>query len=235
MTPPASESYVYESRSIDPPSRTSTAEYVAARLRNQIADGQLAPGDKLSESRLCTEHDVSRNTLREALQLLSHDRLIVHNLNRGFNVRKPTAADLADIYRVRRLIECGAIRSADLLPERLAGMRRAVADGERGARLSDGPAVASANIQFHRAIGALAESARVDQVMDQVLAELRLVFHVMGTPGAFHLPYLPRNREIVDALAEHDILRAHDLLARYLDDAEDQLQTAYAATETQPR
>ncbi|MGH8876540.1 MAG: GntR family transcriptional regulator [Stackebrandtia sp.] len=227
MTPPANESYVYESRTIDPPSRNSTAQFVASRLRDQIADGKLLPGDKLSESKLCAEHDVSRNTLRESFQLLSHDRLVVHNLNRGFNVRKPSSEDLADIYRVRRLIECGAIRTANILPERLAGLRRAVSDGERAGKISDGPGVASANIQFHRAIGALAESARVDQVMNQVLAELRLVFHVMGTPGDFHLPYLPRNRKILRALAEHDILQAHDLLATYLNDAEHQLQTTY--------
>lgn len=229
MTPPPDESYVYQSRTVGPPTRNSTAEFVAGLLRAEIADGTRAPGDKLPESELCELHEVSRNTLREAFQQLTHERLVVHNLNRGFKVRRPTAADLADIYRVRRVVECGAIRSAVISREAIGRLKRAVADGERAAELGDGRAVGSANIQFHRAIGAMADSARVDEMMDQVLAELRLVFHVMGNLGDFHLPYLPRNKEIVEALIEHDIMRASDLLSDYLDDAEKQLRTAYEA------
>ncbi|ADD45969.1 GntR family transcriptional regulator [Stackebrandtia nassauensis] len=227
MTTPPPESFVYESRTVDPPTRNSTAEFVAGLLRTEIADGKRQPGDKLPEAELCELHQVSRNTLREAFQLLTHERLVIHNLNRGFKVRRPSAEDLSDIYRVRRVIECGAIRSAVIVPERLAGLQRAVADGERAAKQHDGRAVGSANIQFHRSIGSLAESARIDEVMNQVLAELRLVFHVMGNHGDFHLPYLPRNREILDCLAEHDIMRASQLLSNYLDDAEEQLQAAY--------
>lgn len=227
MTPSPEQAYVYESRSIDPPRRDSTAEHVAGILRAEIADGRRQPGDKLPEAELCERHQVSRNTLREAFQQLTHERLVVHNLNRGFKVRRPSAADLADIYRLRRVLECGAIASAVITPDRLAGLQRAVTDGRRAAERHDGRAVGSANIQFHRAIGALAESARVDEVMDQVLAELRLVFHVMGNPGDFHLPYLPRNSEILDCLTEHDVMRAGDLLSDYLDDAEKQLRTAY--------
>jgi DNA-binding GntR family transcriptional regulator len=64
--------------------------------------------------------------------------------------------------------------------------------------------------------------------MRGILAELRLVFHVMADPKRFHEPYLTRNREIVGRLAEGDRETATAMLATYLDDAERQLVEAYS-------
>jgi DNA-binding GntR family transcriptional regulator len=65
--------------------------------------------------------------------------------------------------------------------------------------------------------------------MRGVLAELRLVFHVMANPRWFHEPYLSRNRDILAALERGNGVEAEHLLAKYLDDAERQLVEAYTA------
>lgn len=51
---------------------------------------------------------VSRNTLREAFALLSHERLAVHHMNRGVFVPTLTRQDVSDIYTLRGLIEGSA-------------------------------------------------------------------------------------------------------------------------------
>jgi DNA-binding GntR family transcriptional regulator len=61
-----------------------------------------------------------------------------------------------------------------------------------------------------------------------VLAELRLVFHVMDDPRRFHAPYLTRNRQILEALQAGAITEAEELLASYLEDSRSQLSGAYA-------
>jgi DNA-binding GntR family transcriptional regulator len=63
--------------------------------------------------------------------------------------------------------------------------------------------------------------------MRGILAELRLVFHVMADPRRFPEPYLARNREILERLAAGDPAGAAALLTRYLEDAEQQLVTSY--------
>ena len=80
-----------------------------------------------------------------------------------------------------------------------------------------------------QALVALAGSARLDDLMRGILAELRLVFHVMADPRRFHEPYLVRNREILDMLRSGDRPKAAHALHEYLDDAERQLVQAYAA------
>ncbi|MFF3140625.1 GntR family transcriptional regulator, partial [Streptomyces sp. NPDC057927] len=81
--------------------RTSTAERVSDILRSRIAEGYFPPGTRLSEDSIGGALGVSRNTLREAFRLLTHERLLVHELNRGVFVRVLTIEDVEDIYRTR--------------------------------------------------------------------------------------------------------------------------------------
>lgn len=92
--------------------RTSTAERVADILRSRIAEGYFPPGTRLSEDSIGGALGVSRNTLREAFRLLTHERLLIHELNRGVFVRVLTVEDVEDIYRTRALVECAVVRGS---------------------------------------------------------------------------------------------------------------------------
>lgn len=212
--------------------RTSTSGRVADVLRTHITEGRLLPGTRLSEEDIGAALGVSRNTLREAFRLLTHERLLVHEFNRGVFVRKLATPDVHDLFAFRRILEAGAIRSAHAthgeVPEHLlAGVRHAVEQGEEASRESRWSDVGTANMQFHQAIGALAESPRIDEAMCHVLAELRLVFHAMAAPKTFHEPYLAENRAIVDLLADGKCEAAETSLSAYLDTAEEQLVAVY--------
>ncbi|MFV0130944.1 GntR family transcriptional regulator [Streptomyces sp. HMX112] len=208
--------------------RTSTAERVADILRTRIAEGFFPPGTRLSEDGIGGALGVSRNTLREAFRLLTHERLLVHELNRGVFVRVLAVADVVDIHRTRRLVECAVVRGLGEPPFALDGLSAAVAEGERGAREGDWKGVSTANIHFHRELVALAGSDRTDELMRGVLAELRLAFHMVDDPRALHEPYLARNRAILDTLRAGDRTEAERLLAEYLDDSRTRLVDVYA-------
>ncbi|NSC21468.1 GntR family transcriptional regulator [Streptomyces albus subsp. chlorinus] len=207
--------------------RTSTAERVAAVLRQRIAQGSFPPGTRLSEERIRGALGVSRNTLREAFRLLTHERLLVHRLNRGTFVRVLGGDDIVDIYRVRRLVECAALRGLGAPPYEVSEVRAAVSAGERAAAEGRWQECSTANIRFHQALAGLAGSPRTDEMMRGVLAELRLAFHVMGDLRRFHEPYLVRNQEIAGALGRGNAAEAERLLASYLDDSLGQLLEAY--------
>jgi DNA-binding GntR family transcriptional regulator len=219
--------------------RASTAGRVADVLRTRITEGSLAPGTRLSEEDIGTALGVSRNTLREAFRLLGHERLLVHEFNRGVFVRKLSVEDVHDLYQLRRILECGAVRrAAERFPPDepsprwgalIGAVRAAVEEGEAAAARGAWVEVGTANMHFHQAVAALAESPRVDEATDHLLAELRLVFHVMAAPRAFHEAYLPDNRAILELLAAQDFTGAEAAMAAYLDTAEAQLVAAYDA------
>ncbi|WP_207840052.1 FadR/GntR family transcriptional regulator [Williamsia soli] len=74
-------------------------EQVAAQIRQWIVTGFLGVGDKLpAEAQLCEQFGTSRSTVREALRLLSSERLIVTQpgAHGGSVVSKPSAANVSD-------------------------------------------------------------------------------------------------------------------------------------------
>ncbi|MFH8295265.1 GntR family transcriptional regulator [Streptomyces sp. NPDC018059] len=199
--------------------RTSTAERVSDILRSRIAEGFFPPGTRLSEDSIGGALGVSRNTLREAFRLLTHERLLVHQLNRGVFVRILTVEDVEDIYRTRRLVECAVVRGLGEPPYPLDAVTGVVAQGVRAAAEKDWTGVSTANIHFHRELVALAGSARTDELMRSVFAELRLAFHVVDDPRGLHEPYLERNQQILETLRAGHAARAERQLAAYLEDS----------------
>ncbi|MEU6284331.1 MULTISPECIES: GntR family transcriptional regulator [unclassified Streptomyces] len=199
--------------------RTSTAERVSDILRSRIAEGFFPPGTRLSEDSIGGALGVSRNTLREAFRLLTHERLLVHELNRGVFVRVPTVEDVEDIYRTRALVECAVVRGLGDPPYPLEELAAAVTDGQVAAAENDWKALGTANIHFHRELVALAGSERTDELMRSVFAELRLAFHVVDHPRRLHEPYLVRNRRLLEALEAGDRREAERLLETYLADS----------------
>ncbi|WEO98652.1 GntR family transcriptional regulator [Streptomyces sp. FXJ1.172] len=207
--------------------RTSTAERVSDILRSRIADGYFPPGTRLSEDGIGGALGVSRNTLREAFRLLTHERLLVHELNRGVFVRVLTVEDVEDIYRARTLVECAVVRGLGEPPYPLDGLAAAVAEGEEATAGSDWKALGTANIHFHRELVALAGSERTDELMRSVFAELRLAFHVVDDPRRLHEPYLARNRQILEMLRAGERRAAEELLETYLADSLERVVEVY--------
>lgn len=207
--------------------RTSTAERVAGILRTRVSAGYFPPGTRLAEEDITEALGISRNTLREAFRLLTHERLLVHELNRGVFVRTLTKDDVTDLYRLRKVVECGALRYSEINDDDLQRVHKVVDEAVAAAEKADWVAVGTHNLRFHQALCELAGSPRVIDMMRGILAELRLVFHVMGDPQRFHEPYIVRNREILNALATQGREQAERMLAEYLDDAERQITQAY--------
>ncbi|MGW1725334.1 GntR family transcriptional regulator [Streptomyces sp. NPDC002306] len=207
--------------------RTSTAERVSDILRSRIADGYFPPGTRLSEDSIGGALGVSRNTLREAFRLLTHERLLVHELNRGVFVRVLSVEDVEDIYRTRALVECAVVRGLGEPPYAVQDLAAAVTAGQTAALEDDWKAVGTANIHFHRELVALAGSERTDELMRSVFAELRLAFHIVDDPRRLHEPYLARNRQILQALQTRDKEGAEKLLQIYLADSLERVVEVY--------
>jgi DNA-binding GntR family transcriptional regulator len=206
--------------------RSSTAERVADILRDRISAGFFRPGQRLSEESISEGLGVSRNTLREAFRLLGHERLLDHRLNRGVFVRLPSVEDVSDLYTVRRVLEGAAVRRKAAEPA-LTIIREAVRDAERAVEQDDWLDVGTANIRFHQALVSVHGSPRLDEAMRQLLAELRLVFHVMRNPRAFHEPFVERNRVLLGLLESGRTEEAVAYLEDYFDEAERLLIHAY--------
>jgi DNA-binding GntR family transcriptional regulator len=212
----------------------STSERVAGLLRTQVLDGTLRPGVQLTEEQLVEALGVSRNTVREALQRLSAQRLVEHHRHRGVFVRRLDLGDLADLCGLRRSLECGALREAaargSVDPDAASAVVEAAREGERAAARNDWDGVGTANAAVHLALAALAGNGRIDEEMRGVVAELRLAFVVLADARAMHEPYVAENVALAAQVAGGRLLEAADMLDDYLRRAETHLLEAYGQT-----
>lgn len=95
----------------DAPPRT-LIEDVYVRLRDDIVEGRLTPGEKLRIEHLKAHYGVGAGTLREAVTRLASDALVVSEGQRGFWVSPISIDDLNDLTQLRMSIEIEALRQS---------------------------------------------------------------------------------------------------------------------------
>lgn len=193
------------------------ADRLARNIRDLLISGDLLPGQRLSESAFSERFEVSRNSLREAFRLLTKEGLLRHEANRGVFVAVPTMASIIDIYRVRRLVECGALRQAWQQHPAVKAMRKAVEQGMMTRDRADWSGVGSANMSFHAAVVELADSGRLSEFYARTAAELRLGFQMLEDPEHLHAPFVDMNDQIVSLLENGSAGEAAERMKEYLD------------------
>jgi DNA-binding GntR family transcriptional regulator len=109
--------------------RIDAADLVHERVRKEIIDGTLAPGERLTETHIAERFDVSRTPVREALVRLQADGFVELVRNRGAFVSKWTEDDLEEIFGLRIMLEgYGArIGAGKIGPDEIASLE-ALAD-----------------------------------------------------------------------------------------------------------
>jgi DNA-binding GntR family transcriptional regulator len=102
-----------ESATPEENSRISTqASSVYNRLQSDILTGKLPPGLKLRLKDLIEKYDTGNSPLREALNRLSANGMVVREENRGFRVPVASNKELAELTRTRCWLEEIALRES---------------------------------------------------------------------------------------------------------------------------
>ncbi|MCE0534075.1 GntR family transcriptional regulator [Kineosporia rhizophila] len=192
----------------DQGSAPSLREATYDELRSRIVNLVYAPGQRLFERDLAAELEVSRIPLREALQLLANDGLVVLVPRQGALVAPFTAADVRDLFDVRESLEVLAARLAAhrVGEEGLAELREQI-DRARGALAAqDHPAIAAANSQFHRVLVRIADNPLLTSMMRPLEARTQWLFHLTRQRDLGQ--QCDEHQELYDALAAGDAEQA---------------------------
>ncbi len=87
---------------------------VSQFIRKMIQEGKLSPGAPVKENDLATFLNISRAPIREALQILTQDGLIVSEPQKGKTIRVLSAKEIIDGYALTAILEAeGIIMSLD--------------------------------------------------------------------------------------------------------------------------
>ncbi len=162
-----------------------------------IDTGIYGPGDRLVESELAERFEMSRTPIREALQRLETQSLLMRD-GRSLIVASLDHNQLAELYAVRTELEGLAARLAARhgAPEELRVLRDMATEDR--ALVHDPGALARANRRFHKQIHLASHNRYLVQQLD-------LVHRTMALLATTSLAVEGRSET---ALAEHDAIVA---------------------------
>ena len=129
-------------------------EQVAQRMRESIASGLFAPGDRLIERELCELWGVSRTSIREAMRALEAEGLITSVPNRGPFVSLISVETAREIYQVRSMLEGLAARlfTREATEEQRRNLTRAVKQLDDAYKSGNAQKVVKAKDSFYRSL-----------------------------------------------------------------------------------
>jgi DNA-binding GntR family transcriptional regulator len=211
---------------VDPPSgaKEGIGETTYLRIRTDIVFGRLAPGQKLKLERMKDAYGASISTLREILNRLASEGLIVAEGLRGFEVAPVSTTDLREVAAMRLLLECHALK-ASLQNGELEWEGRVVAAHHKLSllekRLADGDKSQTElwkryDREFHHALISACDSAALLEthatVYDKYLRYQMVAVVFRGDVA------VQEHRKLLQAALARDWLMAHAVLMRHVQD-----------------
>jgi DNA-binding GntR family transcriptional regulator len=204
---------------------------VVIEVRERIAGGRLRAGEKLRQEVLARELGVSVPPVREALQTLEAEGQVVHLPRRGYFVASMSYSELAELYRIRELLETEAVlRGVPLLDtDQLRQLRLAARDVEKADQAIDLAGLTTANRRFHFTVFDAAGMPRLTELI-RVLWDSSDQYRALyfTTPQHRHAVNA-EHRAILAALLDRDADLAAQLLREHREHALAALKTTLAA------
>ncbi|CAM4155847.1 putative HTH-type transcriptional regulator YdfH [Mycobacterium basiliense] len=218
---------------IGPLVRESTPSIIADKLRQAIAHGELKPGTQLGEAELARRLGVSRGPLREGMQRLTQEGLLVAIRNRGLFVIDITPDDVRDMYLAREAIERAAMAKILEGDHAAAGDELLLIADQMAA--ADSPAeVSERDIAFHERLLQLAQSPRLSRMHQTLITETQMCIHALSDSYADSEVRGQEHRALAEGIRKGDRELAERLLAAHMDDAIRRLVEGTAAEEPKP-
>lgn len=216
-----------------PQSRTA---YVVERLKSELAEGTLSPGDQLHQSVIAKRYGVSATPVREALRILAADGTIDYTTHRGATVRDFSPEMAHDLYRMRAEVEALAVRLSlsRMTPDVLARIHEANDVLLRATNSGADPAILSRlNRELHFAIYNNT-SPVVTEVLQYLWARFKPNVTLWGVSD-FAQALTDDHTRIIEAIDEGDadtasaLMRDHVMRAYGLRESSDDLRATGSA------
>ena len=202
--------------------RATFASMVGERIRSNIIEGVLSPGSQLHEVELAASFGVSRGPVREALQRLIQEGLLRSEAHRGVFVPVMSDDDIVDIYLAREALESAAVRritDTGRAASAYKSLDRIVQSMEKAEKAGDWKTVASRDLDFHTALVAAADSARLERMFTTVISETRLCLSLLTSEEDARDDLVEEHRQISEMIRAEDTVGAIAVLTQHFDDA----------------
>ena len=203
------------------------SNWVTTSLRDAILNGYFEPGEKLDQSLISSELNVSRTPIREALKVLASEGFVEILSYRGAYIPKFSKQDIQDIYEVRSVIEHELVRLAvPVIPEEVLIHLEDILnqDGEALETGADRKHYES-DREFHITIASYCQNKLYKEILDNLNNRIiRVRSFALHQPG----PHLHRSHnehsEILKAMRLRNANKAARLMQEHLKNSAERIK-----------
>lgn len=202
--------------------RTNLPDRIYKKLKHQILTCGVAPERRLIESTLCAAFRVSRTPLREALNRLALEGLVVAAPVSGYAVAPLTIEDIRHLNEVRQAVEgeAAALAAERATAEDIQAM-------QANARLTYKPGQRSTyllglerNRAFHLAVAHASHNPRLEALVTWVLDQVQRAIY-FGLDAAIDARLATAEHlQVMEAIKNHAPGRARELMAAQIKNGE---------------
>ena len=183
---------------------------VCEHIRQDILSGKLEAGIRLKIHGLCQRYNVSQMPIREALQQLQGEGLIVIEPNRGAYVRRVDEHFIKNMYDIRGAIDALLARLGipNLTDESLEKILEIQERYEEFAHAKDTNVFLTINKQFHHEFYMLADNPEALQIMERQWGLIDTLRAKYGFGSTRLIEIMSEHRELLEAYEHRNIALA---------------------------
>ncbi len=198
---------------------------VLDRLRTDIVEGLWRQDERLRSRDLAAHYGVSTAPIREALQQLQGEGLVVQELNRGARVRPIDEQLLIHVFDVREAMESflTARFTATASPYQISTIKGMQAEHDAATEAEDCLAAIAVNQRFHKFINDAARNPEASEVINRRLSLTRAIGQECGYSLARTRAVREEHHALIEAIARGDEARAGRLAALHVRSSRDNL------------
>jgi len=211
---------------IEPGSREATCyQRVVARIRADILTGHWRSDARLKVRDLAAHYGVSAAPIREGLQQLQGEGLVVMEPQRGARVRRVDEQMIINIFDVREALESflAARFSAAASPHVVAMLDDLQAEHDAAVDAADYAAAFVVNGRFHRLINGGARNPEAVEIIDRHLRLIRALRMECGFTAQRMRTIREEHLRLIEAFRRNDAAEAARLSALHVRSSRDDL------------
>ncbi len=209
----------------DPTTLTSEHPRLVDRLRTDIVEGKWRLDGRLRTRDLAAQYGVSTAPVREALQQLQGEGLVVLELNCGARVRPIDEQLLINIFDVREALESflTARFAAAVSPHQIAILKAMQVEHDEATDRGDGIAAATINGRFHQFINGSARNPEATEVINRGLRLTRALRLECGFSPVRMQAARDEHHALIEAIARGDDAQVARLAGMHVRSSRDDL------------
>jgi DNA-binding GntR family transcriptional regulator len=197
------------------------------RIKQKIITLDLAPLSAIDEQALMEDLQLGRTPIREALQRLSADDLVLLAPRRGMFVADISITDLQKIFEARMVLEgfCARLAAERASPEQLAEMEALVLELSN---VSDGDnkALMSVDERFHELLYRAADNEFLSDTLKRLHALSFRIWHLVLDRLGSVRGAMEQHIQILEAVRAGDGAEAEVLVQKHISEFQEEIKAA---------